>query len=165
MDVTATHQFDHSAETLFNYFFDINKIEDKNQRLGSQNIEIECCELVGNEGKIRFSHDVSATGEVPSSLKSFQKEKNRVTQTEHWVIQEDGSYTCQYDVEIKGVPATLKGKMHLVPQGQSATNNVSLNIKCKVPLLGRTIAKFLASDAAHQMEASYQTIKEQLTAS
>jgi len=165
MDVNAIHDFDHCAETVFNHFFEPKKLIEKNRSLGSKNIEIEYCKREGNEGKIRFSHDIAASNEIPSSLKSFHKEKNRVTQTEHWIVKEDGSYSCQYDVEIQGVPATLKGKMHLVPQGNNAVNNVSLHIKCKVPLLGRVISKFLAKDSELHMEAGYEIIKQQLIAS
>lgn len=162
MEVNLSHGYDHDVETIIDHFFNVDKIIEKNRSLGCKNLEVEHCERQGSSGKIRISRDIAPSSEVPSTLKAFQKERNRVTQTEHWSTKADGSYFCEYKVEIEGVPAELNGQMHVVPQGDSAINNVSLSIKCKIPLLGKVISGFIAKDSRLQMEAEYEIIKQQL---
>ena len=164
MDVNLYHHFEHNVDEVFKHFFNIAKIEEKNQRLGNQNIEVEHCKIQDDIGKICISSEIAPLGDIPSALKAFHNEKNRVTQTEHWTVKSDGSYFCEYDVKIEGVPATLKGKMHLTSKGDHAVNNVSLNIKCKVPFLGKIITGFLAKDATLKMDTEYEVIKQQLLA-
>jgi uncharacterized protein DUF2505 len=164
MEVNLYHHFEHNADELFKHFFDIDKIEEKNRSLGNKKLEVERCATQGNTGEIRISREIPPSGDIPSALKAFHNEKNRVTQTEYWTVKGDGTYLCEFDVEIEGVPAKLNGKMHLVPKGEHAVNNVSLNIKCKVPFLGKIITGFLAKDARLQMDAEYEIIKQQLIA-
>lgn len=164
MDVNLYHHFEHNVDEVFKHFFNIAKIEEKNRSLGNKKLEVEHCEIQGDTGKIRISREISPSADIPSALKKFHKGKNRVTQTEYWAVKDDGSYFCEYDVEIEGVPAKLQGQMHLVSKGEDAVNNVSLNIKCKVPFLGKIITGFLAKDATLQMDTEYEIIKQQLIA-
>lgn len=156
MQVKVSHPYPLTADELLEFFFNEQSIQEKNQRLGAENLALTTEKFSNGQGKIHISRDVKPNSDVPKALKALQKPVNRVHQTESWSAGLNGDFHCEYTVNIDGVPAKLDGKMHIEAQGGESVIHVELTINCKVPLLGKVISQFIAKDSEMQMEAEYQ---------
>ncbi len=165
MEVSVSHPYSCSADEVIANFFNEDKVLYKNEKLGCKNVDVKINPIMNEEGSIRVSRDVRASGEVPSALRSFHNEVNRITQTEEWTKHEDGSFICLYKVHIEGVPAKVTGKMHVIPADEGSVNHVSLRVDCKIPFLGKTVARFLAEDSRLKIEDEYRVIQQLINAS
>ena len=149
MELELRHSYDAGLDRVLGAFFDEAHIQEKNQRLGSRNVNIP--ELTRD--------DLSAKVGI---LASFHKEWNRVRQEEHWFRKDDGEWHCEFRVKIEGVPAKIKGNMRLQGTDQACINYVTLNVWCEVPLLGKKIARFLADDSHTKIEKEYRITRQLL---
>ncbi|WP_166253814.1 DUF2505 domain-containing protein [Marinobacter salicampi] len=162
MQLEMTHKYDNGLEQVLGAFFDEGHIREKNQRLGSRNVRIAELTRDGGSAKLVVEREVTSSVEVPGVLASFHREWNRVRQEEHWFRKDDGEWHCEFRVRIDGVPAKIKGNMRLQGSDNTCTNQVTLSVRCDVPLLGKKLAKFLVEDSRHKIEREYGTTREML---
>lgn len=163
MDITTQQHYNCSVETLIESFFDAKYIAKKFTELGNENVEIRFCDRGPNKGKISFSYDAQPSDNIPPALKSFAGGTTALTQTELWKNQDD-QWQCEYTVELDGVPVELTGSMCVTSTEQGCVNEISLNISCPIPILGKMIEEFIEQDSGGQMDAEYQHIKAHLNA-
>lgn len=161
MQVSVSHQYPIHAEALYQFLLCPDNITAKNNELDVENLNIDHSLFNDGKGSIKISRNIGPNIEIPKALKSFQKAKHRVHQTENW-HSADGHFHCEYTVEIESVPATLKGTMHIEPINNESVIHVNLHIECKIPLVGKLIREFIAKDSASQMEKEYQVNKKLL---
>ena len=152
MELELRHSYDAGLDRVLGAFFDEAHIQEKNQRLGSRNVNIPELTRDDLSAKVVVEREMTASTEVPGILASFHKEWNRVRQEEHWFRKDDGEWHCEFRVKIEGVPAKIKGNMRLQGTDQACINYVTLNVWCEVPLLGMKIARFLADDSHTKIE-------------
>jgi hypothetical protein len=160
MKCSASHQYNSSLDDVYLYFRDAELIEKKYAAVGARNIR-----LIRNEDT--DSGFVSETerelrANVPAMLSSILGEYNTVQQTEVWYSEEDGSLGCDLTIAIKGVPVSIKGRMHLHENEQGTVNDVNLEIKASVPLIGSALARYVAGDCEKGMFEEYEYIKADL---
>ncbi len=160
MEVTASHSYDATLDEVFDFFSDEQRIIAKYQALGARNVEL--LELQGDEASVvvKTRRDVPAT--VPSVLKTLLGEFNTLLQSERWEPDEEDNLVCHFSVEIMGVPVALQGQMHLMDVGEGTVNQVSLSISSALPLIGKKLVAFVATDCSDAMNAEYAYIKQQL---
>lgn len=162
MKFEMTHPYNVGLKNLLDVFFDKEHVLEKNARLGSRNVRV--VELTHDESsaKLVVEREMTTSAKVPGVLASFHREWNRIRQEEHWFQKNDDEWHCEFRVRIEGVPAKIKGMMKLQGDDTACTNQVSMDVRCDVPLLGKKIAKFLADDSQVKIQQEYKTIKELL---
>jgi hypothetical protein len=145
----------HAVEQVFAMYTDASYIETKYAEMGARKIQID--ELAASDDggfKIRTRREMPA--DVPGALKKFLGEWNKVIQTETWTAPAaDGTRSCRIEVQLKGVPVTIKGTLTLRPEGSGSVNDVALDITCRIPLVGRKLADFVGKNAASSMDDEY----------
>lgn len=162
MELELTHAYDAGLDTVLGAFLSESHIYEKNQKLGSRNVRVAELSRDAESAKLVVERELSTTAEVPGVLASFHKPWNKVRQEEHWFRKDDGEWHCEFRVRIDGVPAKIKGEMRLQGTPQAAINYVTLTVRCDVPLLGRKIASFLATDSRAKIENEYQVTRSLL---
>ncbi|WP_346845862.1 DUF2505 domain-containing protein [uncultured Rothia sp.] len=78
---------------------------------------------------------------VPDIAKKFVSKGLKMTQED--VVSapaEDGSRTIESDIKVSGMPVTATASQQLVPQGEQTVINVSGDVSCGIPLVGKKIA-------------------------
>ncbi len=160
MKVSASHAYDCSAEAVFATFADADYLQAKHEALGARNIVIERCDAGDDSLETRLRREMPA--DVPGVLKKFLSPWNELVQEEHWSGNGADGYRCNFSIDIKGVPVTLKGKMHLHDTGSGSVNEVNLDIDCGIPLVGKKLAQFIGADAEKAMQAEYDYIRNNL---
>lgn len=162
MELELTHPYEAGLERVLGAFFDNDLIQEKNVRVGNRNVKI--AELTRDDlsAKLVVEREVASHHELPGILASFNREWHQVRQEEHWFRKDDGEWHCEFRVHVSGVPAKIKGNMKLQGSAGECTNYVTLNVRCDVPLLGKTIARFLLEDSRAKIEQEYQATRELL---
>ena len=49
-----------------------------------------------------------------------------------------------------------------MPDGDGCVNDIEMEVKCGIPLLGKKLAEFIAQDIEKILAAEYEFIKEQV---
>lgn len=162
MELELQHPYDAGLADVLATFFNRDRILEKNALLGARNVRV--AELTRDEAsaKLVIEREVTSSTDVPAMLASFHREWNEVRQEEHWFRKSEQEWHCEFRVRIEGVPARIRGMMKLQGDSHSCTNQVNLDVRCDLPLVGKKIAKFLQEDSQIKIEREYQTTQRLL---
>ena len=160
MKIRRDHVYRHDVEAVYALFVDAEEIEAKHAALGARNISIEECELYEDGADVRFVRELPA--EVPSVLAKFIQPWNTVDQGEQWRASDKGGYDALLDIEIGGVPVSIKGTLELEPDEGGCVNHVRIDVDCRIPFVGKTLTEFVGKDCKRLVAEEYDYITERL---
>jgi hypothetical protein len=160
MKIKALHQYAKDVDTVFGLFHDPEFMKAKYVGIGARNVEVPECS--GGDGRYTVKVKREVPADVPSLLKKFLNPWNTVVQSERWEGKAGGPYCCAFEIDIAGVPVTVKGVMELRSQGDGCVNDVQLEVKCGIPLVGGKLADFVGADAEKAIQAEYEFIRAHL---
>ncbi|MCG8519878.1 MAG: DUF2505 domain-containing protein [Pseudomonadales bacterium] len=162
MELEVTHAYDSGLERVLAAFFAEDHIHSRNEKVGARNVEIQERALSEQTGKLVISREVQSATQLPGILASFHRDWHRVRQEEHWFCKDEGEWHCEFRVHIDGVPAKIKGTMRLQELESGCQNQLTLNVRCELPLIGKTVAKFLLDDSRRKIEREHLITRELL---
>ena len=160
MKIRRDHEYAHALQDVYALFVNEDEIEAKHAALGARNIRIEECELFEDGADVRFIRELPA--EVPGVLARFLKPWNTVEQTEQWRSTDKGGYDATLEIDIANVPVMITGTLDLEPMKRGCVNHVRIDIDCRIPLIGRTLAEFVAKDSERLIANEYAYLCERL---
>lgn len=163
MKINRDHEYAHDLQAVYALFTNAEEIEAKQAALGARHIRIEECELYDDGADVRFVRELPA--EVPGVLAKFLQPWNTVHQSEQWRSSDKGGYDAELDIEIANVPVTITGTLDLEPITGGCVNHVRMEVDSRVPLVGRTLAEFVAKDCKRLIADEYEYICRQLASS
>ncbi|MDB2384685.1 DUF2505 domain-containing protein, partial [Endozoicomonas sp.] len=105
--------------------------------------------------------EVPVSEDTPAVIKKFIGEWNRTRQKEEWTKGADGWHN-HFKVDISGVPARIKGKMHLRPTETGCENAVSIDISTSIPFVGETLCRFIGQNIEQLAQQEFQVILNRL---
>ena len=160
MKIKAVHQYAKDVDTVFGLFHDPDFMKAKYEGIGARNVEV--LECAGGDGRhaVKVRREVPA--DVPSLLKKFLNPWNTVVQSESRDGKAGGPYRCTFEIDVGGVPVGMKGAMELRAEGGGCVNDVQMEVKCGIPLVGGKLADFVGGDAEKAIQAEYQFIRAHL---
>ncbi|WP_336365997.1 DUF2505 domain-containing protein [Marinobacter sp. C2H3] len=159
MELALTHPYPAGLDHVLKKFLDEGTILAKNARIGARNVRVVQKRQDEASAKLVVEREMTATVPVPGMLASFHREWNAVRQEEHWFQKDDGEWHCEFRVRIEGIPAKITGMMRLAGDSTACENQVTLNVRCDVPLLGKKIARFLMDDSRDKIEREYEATR------
>ncbi|RCU52864.1 DUF2505 domain-containing protein [Corallincola holothuriorum] len=162
MKCTASHQYSHSLDQVYLFFRDAETISEKYAALKAINISIIRNEDTDDGFISETERELPA--DVPALLASILGDYNKLIQKEHWYSKDDGSLGCDMTIDLVGVPVKIEGHMHLHENETGAINDVTIEISSSLPLIGSSLARYVAGDCKKSMEQEYQYIQGQLQA-
>jgi hypothetical protein len=160
VEIRRDHEYVYGTDAVFALFTDRAEIEAKQEALGARDIRVEECAVNSDGAVVRFVRELPA--EVPGVLKKFLQPWNTVEQTEHWRRLDDGAYAADIGIDIANVPVTVAGTLALEPAEDGSVNHVRMSVESSIPLVGRTLAEFVAKDCKRILAAEYQYIADRL---
>lgn len=160
MKIRRDHEYAHSTDVVLSMFTDAGEIEAKQQALGARNIRIEECEIYDDGADVRFVRELPA--DVPGILRKFLQPWNTVEQSEQWRSTEGGGYDADLAIDIANVPVTISGTLELEPVEGGCVNHVRMTVECGIPLVGSTLADFVARDCKRLIRDEYEYLSERL---
>lgn len=160
MKINALHQYDQDVDTVFGLFHDPDFMKDKYVGIGARNVEV--LECAGSDGRYNVKVKREVPADVPGLLKKFLSPWNTLVQSEQWVGRAGGPYRCRISIEVSGAPVSIGGEMELRTQDGGCVNDVRIEVKCGIPLVGGKLADFVGSDAEKAIQAEYEFIRSAL---
>jgi hypothetical protein len=154
MRITENHTYAHSTDTVFFLFTDAKEIEATQKAVGARNIRILDCKRESEGAIVRFVRELPA--EVPGLLSRFLKPWNSVEQAQRWRSGDGGRYKADLAIDVANVPITVSGTLELKPVDDGCVNQIRLDVDCSIPLLGKSLAEFAATDCKRIMAAEYK---------
>lgn len=161
MRVEMEHEFNAAPEEVFAMFCDPASHVAKFESFGGENVEIISQTGGPSSGEdfvLVVEQDV--TLDLPGFLAKMFSPTNRVTSTDTWRDNGDGSYGGGYTVDTPGVPISVVGTTLLLPvEGHADYTNytVSVEVEVNIPVVGGRAAKWakgnVEENMAHQFEA------------
>ncbi len=160
MKVQASHRYEADIDTVFALFSKPDFYVSKFEAVGGKNVEVLEFEADGPSLQFSIRRDMPAN--APSIIKTIIGEWNTLIQTEDWGGDAGAEYWNEFDIEAKGVPVTIKGSMILRTDGDGCVNDIELDIKCPIPLLGGQVEKFVAEDSKESLAREYDYIVDEI---
>ncbi len=160
MIVSASDSYEHNTERVYAAFTTPEFYESKFTGVGARNVQI--VDVSNNDGTFVITTQRDVPADVPGLLKKFLGEWNTIKQTETWQSYGDGEFGSELTVEAAGVPVQISGTMLLRPEGEGSVNDIELEIKCSVPLVGKSLAEFVAADSRKSLGEEYEFIVKYL---
>jgi hypothetical protein len=157
MKVTARHTYAHPIDEVFTSFTNADLITRRLTDAGASNVKVLQNSVLGDRAIIKTERVVAS--EIPAALKRIAGATNTLVQSENWSRQADGSRTCQLNIEVKGVPVTMRGTMRLAPTADGCANEIAIDINSSIPFLGGQLVKFSAEGAQQSLAGEYRAIQ------
>lgn len=157
--VTASHSYSIDVNDVFSFFENEDRVSAKHDSIGARKYRLKSKNESGTTVSIDSRREVPVGQEVPSALRKFAGEWNKVRQRETWTLNDDGSRHCQLRVDLDGLPVKIQGEMHITPTDSGCVNNVDIEVTSSLPLVGKLAAEFVGKSIELQMEDEYQYIK------
>jgi hypothetical protein len=158
--VRARHEYRHPLDKVRGAFSDPEFYQAKFEGIGHRNVEIISTESDDDGFSIEVSREVPL--DVPGFLRSVLGEWNTLLQSERWTEGPGGAYLNELEIEARGVPAAMTGRMKLAAKGKGCVNEVEITIRASVPLIGGKLAQFVARDTEATLAAEYAFIQDYL---
>ncbi len=153
MQIRGRHAFPFSAQTVFSTYGDPKHLQAKHQFLGARNIELAECALTDTSLDTRLLREMPV--EAPAMLKKFIADWNQITQVEHWTGDSTSGYRGTLEVVIDSVPVSIEGTISLQPEDDGCIQESVLNFSCKIPLVGKKLAEFVAGKSKESMDSDF----------
>jgi len=158
MQTKIANSYSQSVDDIAAGFLDEGFLTAKFEALGSRNIDVCVEALDDDEFEVTIRRDAPA--EVPGALKSVLKPWNTIKQVERWSGPDGGPYCGDITVTTEGIPAAISSKLSLTASAGGCEQIIDLTIKCSIPIIGKTLAKFIAKESAKSIAEEHAFIAE-----
>lgn len=162
MQLNETHDYSAPVGEVFALMSDPARVVEKYAAGGDTDIEITSHDARDDCPRTVITRKV--TVDLPGFARKVMQPTNTVVQTDDWsVAASDGSRTCNYTVEVKGVPSRISGTVTLRPSsGGGTTQEVVAEVKVSIPLLGGRLERFAVDSAKTQLRREAEWTATQL---
>jgi hypothetical protein len=138
---TNEQRYDQSVAHVLGKYTDPEFLKRKYVELGRQDIAVLEHKVTPQQARMKMAYSDTAGMDVPDFAKKMMPERTHVVQSVVWDLAKSSG---QIDVESKGSPVTIHGRMQLKDNGKGGcTNTITWNVSCSIPLLGGKIEKLL----------------------
>jgi hypothetical protein len=144
MDVHGSHTYDAPIESVLSMLRNPDATVAKYEGMGHREVEILACE--GNDERLRIESSRVVDVDLPGFARRVLKPTNTMRQVDEWHATADGGWDGTFDVEVRGAPLHLSGTMRLTPGPGTCTEDITVAIAVKVPLIGGKIADWAAKN-------------------
>ena len=160
MIVSASDSYNHTTEQVYATFTTPEFYAHKFEGVGARNVQV--LDVSNQDGTFVITTQRDVPADVPGLLKKFVGEWNTIKQTETWQSYGDGEFGSELSIDAAGVPVQISGTMLLRPEGEGSVNDIELEIQCSVPLVGKSLAEFVAADTRKSLAEEHRFIVDYL---
>jgi len=154
MDVESSHTYAAPIEAILAMLRDRDTTLAKYEGMGHRNVEILDCS--GDDGHLRIESSRVVDVDLPGFAKKVLKPTNTMHQTDEWRSAADGRWAGTFVVDVHGSPVHLSGTMRLTPGPGTCTEDITVTVTVKVPLIGGKIADWAAkNDVKRTLDAEF----------
>lgn len=149
------------VDTVFNMIVSEDFLKTKLEALGARNVEILEASSDGGGANLKYNRQVPA--DAPSALKKFVKEWSDLKAVDTWTGSAGGDRSCNMEIDIDA-PVDMSGTVKLTANGDSTTMTSSMTVKCGIPLVGKKLEQFAATNVEKETQDDLNYTKEKAEA-
>lgn len=157
------HAFDAPVERVLAMYLDAAYIPAKYERMGLREVNRVHHHSDAQQHEVTYRFLEQASIAIPAMAKKFMGDSDwfPVEQTERWHRE---SRTGEIVVEIASFKkvVSIQSQMQLVSTAQGCVNQMIWQVTCSVPLIGGSLAKFLADDVQRKTQRDGEVARELL---
>ena len=154
MDVTRSHTYDATIDAVLAMLRGADTTVAKYEGMGHRDVKILDCTT--EDGRMRIESSRVVDVDLPGFAKKVLKPTNTMHQTDEWHAAEDGGWDGTFDIDVHGSPIHLSGTMRLTPGPGTCTEQITVAVTVKVPLVGGRIAAWAAdNDVRRSLEGEF----------
>ena len=143
MELSGSHTYAARVDQVIAMLADPDVTVAKYESMGHRDVRVLEVESSDDSLRVRASRVVDV--QLPGFAKAVLKPTNTMLQTDEWSRNPDGSWSGTFDVDVKGAPVHISGRMKLTPQGDECVHDVAVKVDVHVPLVGGRIASWAAN--------------------
>jgi len=140
--LNVTQHYHASPVEVFALFNDPDFISGRLDDTGAPDSEVVTVDSTDNGVKIITRQSIPSSV-LPSMVASMIPGDPATERTEDWRVDGDG-YAADFSVVVKGAPASIKGTMTLLPDGEGSKLVVTGSAAVPIPLFGSKIEAVIA---------------------
>lgn len=158
MNIQEQHFYDIPAQDLIEIFLDESYIH---ARCDMPDIESYTIDHYGEkDGRLVISLTaeviVKLPDQIPKVLKKLVRDRHTMTSTVEWELEGKDTRVGHYRFAMSGVPAEIQGTHSIKPHGTNGSvNQLDIQVKSAIPLLGKTLCKFIGSEVKTGLTDEY----------
>lgn len=157
---TNEQRYDQTVALVLSKYTDPDFLKRKYAELGRQDIELLESKKTPQQARMRMAYSDTAGMDVPDFAKKLMPERTHFVQTVVWDLVKAAG---QIDVEPKGSPVTIKGRMELRDNGKGGcVNTITWNVTCSIPLLGGKLEKLLVEGLGRKAKRDEEVTRKLL---
>ena len=157
---TNEQRYDQSVAHVLAKYIDTEFLSKKYAALGRQDIAVLERKVTPQQAHMRVTYSDTAGMELPEFAKKLMPERTQVVQSVTWDLAKQ---VGTIEVESKGTPVTIQGRMQLKDNGQGGcTNTVTWNVSCSIPLLGGKVEKLLVEGLSRKAKKDEEVSRQLL---
>ena len=142
MEVKGSHVYAAPIDAVLAMLRRPEATQSKYEGMGHRNVEILDCR--GDNESLHIESSRVVDVDLPGFAKKVLKPTNTTRQTDDWHAAADGAWDGSFAVEVHGAPLQLSGTMHLSPAPGTCTEEITVAVTVKVPIIGGKIAQWVA---------------------
>jgi hypothetical protein len=137
--MTLRYELDQDVDTVHAKLSDPEFLADRLEAIGEDRPEVE---VQVNGDKTTFKLKRAARRDLPKVAAKIIGEVQRFDMTETWA-PEGAGWRGEYHIDVVGAPVSIDATFDLFPADGGSIYTIDHHPKAKVPLVGKTLEKFL----------------------
>lgn len=163
MDVRRSHTYAAPLDAVLTMLRDPDSTVAKYERIGNRDVQITECG--GDDTHLRIDSSRVVDVDLPGFAKKVLKPTNTMHQIDEWKASPDGGWDGTFDIDVQGSPIHLSGTMRLAPGADTCTEEITVSVAVKVPIIGGKIADWAAkNDVQRTLDSEFAAGDEWLSA-
>ena len=137
--MTLRYELDHDVDTVKEKLCEAKFLADRLEAIGEDRPEVE---VHANGDHITLKLKRAARRDLPKVAAKIIGDHQRFDMTETW-SREGTGWRGEYHIDVVGAPVAIDATFDLMPADGGSIYNIDHHPKAKVPLVGRTLEKYL----------------------
>lgn len=156
--MSISYEFDSDVDTVQQMLTDPEFLAERLIALGEDEPEVK---VSRRGGTVTLTLKRAARRDLPKVAAKIIGEVQRFEMTEKWKADGDG-WTGDYHIDVVGAPVEINASFELVPTDGGCQYTISHKPKAKIPVVGKTLEKFLVKQTAEGCERELEYLAEAL---
>ena len=152
------YEFPHDIETVQQMLVDPQFLSERLMALGEDEPEIK---ISNRGGTTTLQLERAARRDMPTVAAKIIGDVQRFEMTEKWKEAGDG-WEGEYHINVVGAPVVIDAQFDLTPTDEGCVYTISHKPKASVPVVGKTLEKFLVKQTTEGCERELDHLAESL---
>ncbi len=157
MKISKTHHYNIGSRDLIDIYLSKDFFHYRFEMANVHNYQIVQFGPVGDKfvTTVKRPIKVRVPTSLPKAIKRLVDRENVAITSMEWELHGEHSRSGNYSFSLEGIPVEVKGTNIISSNGDDATNQLEIEITCRIPFIGKKIASLVAEKIISGIEKDY----------